>query len=185
MLLASAWTFPDALSAGAAAAAKHAGVLLVDGRLSSPDSATIAELKRSGVTNVEVVGGPAAISQGFADGLSAAGLTVTRVAGADRFATSVAISSDAFPGLRQAPDGAAGALHLFDTAVVASGLNFPDALAGAALAGKLGAPLFIATNACVPPDALEAMEEMGVRTAILIGGTATLSTALDRLATCR
>ena len=185
MLLASAWTFPDALSAGAAAAAKHAGVLLVDGRLSSPDADTIAELKRSGVTNVEVVGGPAAISQGFADGLSAAGLTVTRVAGADRFATSVAISSDAFPGLRQAPDGAAGALHLFDTAVVASGLNFPDALAGAALAGKLGAPLFIATNACVPPDALEAMEEMGVRTAILIGGTATLSTALDRLATCR
>jgi putative cell wall-binding protein len=157
----------------------------VNGRLTSPDAETIAELRRSGVTKVEVVGGAAAISQGFADGLSAAGFTVQRVAGADRFATSVAITADAFPGVGQAPEGAVGALRLSETAVIASGLNFPDALAGAALAGKLGAPLLIATNACLPPDALGAMEDIGVKKVVVIGGTAGLSGALDRLATCR
>ncbi|WP_434317957.1 cell wall-binding repeat-containing protein [Leifsonia sp. P73] len=141
LLLASGWTFPDALSAGAAARAKHAGVLLVDGRASAPDAATVAELQRSGVTNVEIVGGAAAISSGFEAGLSAIpGLTVTRVAGADRFATSVAITADAFPGLDSAQTGVVGALHEHDTAVIASGANFPDALAGAALAGRMGAP---------------------------------------------
>ncbi|ANF32111.1 hypothetical protein A0130_10885 [Leifsonia xyli] len=185
MLLASAWTFPDALSAGAAASAKRGGVLLVDGRLRSPDVETVTQLKRSSVTSVEIVGGPAAISPGFAEGLTAAGFSVTRVSGTDRFATSVAVTDDAFPGVRLAADGAIGALHLSETAVVASGLNFPDALAGAALAGKVGAPLLLAATGCVPPDALRAMQEIGAQQAIVIGGTATLSGAIDRLATCR
>ncbi|MFE4950044.1 cell wall-binding repeat-containing protein [Leifsonia sp. NPDC056665] len=186
LLLASGWTFPDALSAGAAAASKHAGVLLVDGRGSSPDAATLAELQRSGVTNVEIVGGPAAISSGFEAGLSAIpGLTVTRVSGADRFATSVAITADAFPGLNSVQSNAVGGLHVHDTAVIASGANFPDALAGAALAGRMGAPLLIAGQGCLPPDALSAAEYLGVTTAVLIGGTAALSTPLDTLTTCR
>ncbi|MGH1548979.1 cell wall-binding repeat-containing protein [Leifsonia poae] len=185
VLLASGFGFPDALSAGAAATSKHAGVLLVDGRGTAPDPATLEELKRTGVTKVEIVGGPAAISSQYEAALARIpGLSVGRVSGPDRFSTSVAITKDAFPGLDGAQTYAVGAFHPRDSAVIASGLNFPDALAGAALAGRMGAPLLIATQSCLPPDALQAMENVGVKTAVLIGGINSLASSLDTLSTC-
>ena len=55
------------------------------------------------------------------------GDSVTRLAGDDRYATSAAISASQFqPGV--------------PVAYIASGLNFPDALSGAPLAGLAGGP---------------------------------------------
>ncbi|WP_434317958.1 hypothetical protein [Leifsonia sp. P73] len=45
--------------------------------------------------------------------------------------------------------------------------------------------MLIAGQSCLPPDALSAVEHLGVKTAVLVGGTAALSTGLDTLTTCR
>jgi len=56
--------------------------------------------------------------------------TFTSIAGANRYATAVAVSKKAFP---------AGA----DAVVIATGENWPDALGGSALAGALGGPILL------------------------------------------
>jgi putative cell wall-binding protein len=63
---------------------------------------------------------------------------VTRVAGADRFATAVALSQSAFP------DKTAGAV------VLASGSSYPDALVGVPLARAKNAPMLLTTGAALP-----------------------------------
>jgi len=66
------------------------------------------------------------------------GAAVSRVSGADRYLTSVAVSS-------KLPAGSAPAV------VLATGDNFPDALAGIPLAKKVGGPLLLTPSA--GPDA--------------------------------
>lgn len=90
---------------------------------------------------------------------------VARLQGADRYATAVAVSADAFP---------AGTA---DAAVVVSGLNYPDALVGVPLAKAKNGPVLLS-----PADAVgqATMSELaratgGDATVYLLGGTAALS----------
>ena len=66
------------------------------------------------------------------------GVAIDRIAGADRFATAVAVSRVAFP------SAGAGAV------VLASGADYPDALVGAPLAAVRNAPLLLTTGATMP-----------------------------------
>ncbi|MGH9072387.1 MAG: cell wall-binding repeat-containing protein, partial [Acidimicrobiales bacterium] len=64
--------------------------------LSEPDTIppeTLAALKTLGATHVIVVGGSSAVSDTAISALTSAGLIVNRVAGPDRFATSMALDS--------------------------------------------------------------------------------------------
>jgi len=86
----------------------------------------------------------------------------TEVAGVSRYLTAIEASKKAYP------DGA-------DTAVLATGANWPDALGGAALAGTLDAPLLL-----TPPDALSAdvaaeLERLGVKGVYILGDTGAVS----------
>ena len=127
--LATGLGFADALSAGAAAAAVDGAVLL-----SNPDRlpASIAgAVKTLGPSQVILVGGTAALSSGIEAELKALGVTtVRRISGSNRYATAAAISVDTF-----APN--------VPTVLLATGAQFPDALAGAAAAGELGVPLLL------------------------------------------
>ncbi|MFB2586729.1 cell wall-binding repeat-containing protein [Herbiconiux liukaitaii] len=162
--------FPDALSAGAAAASARGPVVLVNGSASAPDTTTLALLGSLGVTTVKVAGGPASVSTGVETGLRTAGLSVTRLGGADRFAASVSINADAF--------------ERSDRAFLVTGLKFADALAGSAWAGKLSAPLYVAHADCVPGAALAAMKAQGVERVTLIGGPASLDERVAALTAC-
>jgi len=121
--VAYAFNFPDAL-AGAAAAGMIKGPVLLASATGSLDPATVKELTRLKPGRIVVLGGPSVISDAVAAQLAAYATsgTVTRLAGATRFATAAAISADTF-----APN--------VDVAYVAYAFNFPDALAGAAAAG--------------------------------------------------
>jgi putative cell wall-binding protein/uncharacterized protein YkwD len=122
-LLASGRSFPDALAAGPIAYGSGIPQLLTEPGTLSPATATA--LTDLGITNVVVLGGPGAVSDTVVGQLQGLGLQVARLAGADRYATSVAIA-----------DWAVGALGHSRTHVdVATGTNFPDALAGGAHAG--------------------------------------------------
>lgn len=113
--------FPDAVSAGPAAIAAGGAILLTNGRTQA--SETFAYLAAH-MTAVRVaIGGPAGAADPGAAG----------VGGPDRYSTSAAVASRAFP----APK----------TIGLATGLSFADALSGGSLVGGLGGPILL-----VPPS---------------------------------
>ena len=162
--------FADALSAGAAGANRAAPVILVPGASSGVDSATRSLLNRMRVSRIYVAGGTGVISNGVVTSLRTVA-PVTRLAGADRFATSLAINQQAIRG--SASD-----------ALITYGLNFPDALAGSVLAGVRGAPMYIAPTTCVPRDMITHMRSLGIARVTLLGGTGVLSSDVGRLRPC-
>lgn len=137
VVIASDATFPDAL-AGGPLAAKLAGPLLLTDP-SSLSAATETEIKRVLPDGgpVTIVGGAGAVSQAVSDQLTSDGFSVTRVAGADRFATAVAV---------------ADAMGDPSTVVEASGLAFPDALAGGPVAAKLGGVVLLTNGSAQAPE---------------------------------
>lgn len=111
--------FPDALSASAPAAVLRAPILLV--RSNSVPSATRRLLDETpGITSSVLVGGANVVSNAVKTEFPAP----SRVSGNDRYETSAALA--------QASAG------LFESGrlLVATGLNFPDALAGGAVASR-------------------------------------------------
>jgi putative cell wall-binding protein len=170
--LANGTNFPDALSASPAAAAFGGAVILVNGASASVDAATLALLTTLGVTDVKIAGGTGSISAGIeAQMVDIYGADhVVRNGGADRYATSILINADQFT---TAP-----------VVYLAQGAGFPDALAGAALAGNEGAPLFVSSSNCISQGLLDALTSLGTERLVLLGGTGVLSTAVEDLTVC-
>ena len=132
VVLASDATFPDALAGGPLAAKLGGPLLITDPGALNP--VTEAEIKRVLPAGgpVVIVGGSGAVSDAVAQQLGADGFNVTRLAGPDRFATAVAV---------------ADAMGDPGTVVEASGLSFPDALAGGPVAAKLGGVVLLTDGA--------------------------------------
>lgn len=168
--VATGLNFPDALTAAAAAAHLDGPVVLVNGAQGTIDAASVDLLRSLGVTTVRIAGSSVVVSNGIQADLARAGFAVERVAGADRYATATAISVQAFA---SAP-----------TVYLATGLTFPDALAGAALAGSQDAPLFIAAGTCIPDAVSRAMTALGASRVVLLGGTPALSSAVGSFQRC-
>lgn len=172
VFIATGLNYPDALSAGSAAFALGAPVILVNGGESSLDSATtklIGDLDPSFIT---IVGGTPSVSAGVAEDLGGLGSGVNRLAGANRYETSHLVNSFAFPSSAN------------NTAYFATGNGFPDALAGSAWAASEKAPLFVVQTDCVPPSALSDLQRMGISDVVLLGGTPSLSNAVFSLTAC-
>lgn len=161
--------FPDALAAGAAAARRGGPVLLVTG--SSIPGSTATELARLDPAEIVVVGGEATVSSGLIAQLEGYATTgrVRRLAGANRYATAAAISRDAFgPGV--------------EVAYVATGTNFPDALAGVAAAGSRGGPVLLTTPNELAAETAAELARLDPRRIVVLGGTSVVSAAVaDRL----
>jgi putative cell wall-binding protein len=167
-VLATGRNFPDALSAGAAIGAQGP-VILVDGAAGGLDDATTALLTDLGVTEIAIAGGENSVSPGIQADAEAITSTV-RLGGADRYAASQSINA-----------------HFFTTAdrvLLATGANFPDALAGSALAPKVGGPLFTVPGTCIPAETLAQLTALGATRVTLLGGENTLSPAVEALTPC-
>lgn len=87
-----------------------------------------------------------------------------RLAGATRFGTAAAVATEAYP------DGCA-------TVVIATGMNFPDALAASGLAGSLDAPILLVGTDDIPAETEAALGDDGCAAtdATIVGGTAAVS----------
>jgi putative cell wall-binding protein len=91
---------------------------------------------------------------------------INRVQGSDRYQTSAAIAMAKYPA--GVPGG---------NVVLATGTNFPDALAGAYLAGRLGAPiLLVPPTAADPafPTVTSALAALHATTVYLLGGASAI-----------
>lgn len=169
--LATGANYPDALAASAAAGAMSAPVILVDGRSAAVESTTTETLRALGVTRAVIAGGTAAVPLQTEQTLRSSGLTVQRAAGNDRYATAVAVNTIAFPSASEA--------------FLATGVGFSDALAGAALAGKRKAPLYLSLDSCLPTGtANDIKSRLAVGTVTLLGGTSVLRESVATLVDC-
>jgi putative cell wall-binding protein/glucose/arabinose dehydrogenase len=154
--------FPDALAAAARAGAENGPVLLSD--TASLPSATRTALTTLAPRKIVVVGGPAVVSDGVVTALSAIA-PVQRVWGADRYATAAALSA-----------GVPSAGHVY----VATGLNYPDALAAAAAAGHAGVPLLLTQTNGVPGSTAAELARLHPGRVIAIGGNSVIAAATSR-----
>jgi N-acetylmuramoyl-L-alanine amidase/putative cell wall-binding protein len=164
VFVATGANFPDALSGGAAAAAIDGPVVLATaGGLPDP---TVAALTGLTPTSFVLLGGPGVLGSGVVDALTARypGVPVGRWSGADRYATSAAISTKAFPG---------GA----ETVYLATGLDFPDALAGVPTVGTAAGPLLLTTKTCLPPVAFIELRRLDPRRVVVLGGSSVVADA--------
>lgn len=151
--------FADALSGSAAAGAQHGPVLLVS--KDSVPSAVAARLKSLRPQRIVILGGTASVSEAVEKGLKGYGATVSRLAGADRYEVSAAVSATAFP------DGA-------QAVYLASGAVFSDALSASAAAGLEGGPVLLTKKNEVPGAVLAEIARLRPSVIFVLGGTSTV-----------
>ncbi|MBO3664991.1 cell wall-binding repeat-containing protein [Microbacterium stercoris] len=153
--IASGRDFPDALSSSAAAGSMGGAVLLLDGRKPQVDGGLAELIGTFGPEQIRVAGGTGAVSAGIASHL-AQWAPVIRLAGKDRYETSVAISANAFPNATDVS--------------FAAGTGFADALAGAAFAGRRGAPLLVTAGTCLTRSAADLVTQWAPAQRWIFGG---------------
>ena len=129
--IATGWDFPDALSA-APAVVKTEGALYLSHPVDGLSPETIKLIQDQDPEAVYVLGGTSIVPGNVTTQLkflTKKGVVIDRIAGADRYVTSMQIAQKFFPGAK------AGYL--------ATGQNFADALAVGSLAGKNQAPVLL------------------------------------------
>lgn len=170
--IATGQNFPDALSAGAVGAGTGRPVVLLNGTADSVDAVTLALLTTLNPARIKIAGGASAVSAGIQAQLVSAfpSATVERFGGADRYETSLAINAQAFDVAR--------------TVFLATGATFPDALAGAPLAGQGSSPLIVVPPTCIGAETRLQIDRVQASTVLLLGGTGALNASVFDLTVC-
>lgn len=165
VILATGKSFPDALAASGAAGSVGAPVILVDGTKGDVPSGVLDAIKRLGASKVTIAGGHGSVTEGIESQVRGTGVQVVRQGGDNRYDTAVRLNQAFFA------NGSVTETFL------ATGTDFPDALAGSALAGVQGAPLFITRAACMPESVRGAIVNVNAPSRIVIGGHGSVSNA--------
>ena len=158
--------FPDALTGGPAAA-KLGGPILLTQKGKLP-AATIGELRRLKPKRIVVLGGTGVVSAAVEKtlGRHTAG-KVTRLAGADRYSTGGAISK-----------------YVFDSGVpvayVATGANFPDALAGGAAGAFRDGPVLLVAGGKIPGATIAELRRLKPKRIVVLGGTGVVPKTVEK-----
>ncbi len=169
VVIATGRNWPDALGGTSLAGVLDGPVLLVD--TSSVPGSVMSEIDRLGAKKAIILGGTAAVGAEVETALkSELGKTnVERIAGTDRYKTADAVARRVIQVAGSSYDG---------VAFVATGDNFPDALAAAPLAAAKNWPLYLAhpTKGITAPTKV-AMA--GVKSVVILGGTAVVPTSVE------
>jgi putative cell wall-binding protein/photosystem II stability/assembly factor-like uncharacterized protein len=169
VVIATGANWPDALGGAALAGFEGAPILLTDPN--TLPSAVKAEIERLGATKAYILGSEAAVSAGVASAIDAIpGMaTPDRLAGSNRYATANEIAKKV-KSLNVSYDG---------VMFVATGANFPDALAASPIAAAKGWPLYLApATGTIPQATLDIMKARGTRV-IILGSSAAVSTSVE------
>lgn len=175
VIVATGGNYADALSVSPYAFASGSPVLLCDSA-SGLAGAAVESIRSGGYSRAVIVGGTAAVPASVEGQLQSAGIRdVTRLSGATRFETSSRIADFEL---------ASGLGFTMDGVLLATGMNFPDALSAGPLAGRSRSPLLL-----VDPGAEYACAYLSgfrgeVSSATVVGGTAAVPEE-DRLAIAR
>lgn len=155
ILVCTGTDYADSLSASATGKP----ILLVKKTLLDSQKTYLAGLGTS--SKLVVIGGTSAVSANLATSLETYG-SVKRLAGDNRFLTSLEIAKYFFPEA--------------DSAIVAYGRNYPDGLCGGSLAYVMGAPMLLTNNVNAPTTAAYTLAA-GITSGLALGGTSLISDA--------
>lgn len=164
VVLARGDRFSDALT-GVPLAAKYDAPLLLS-RSNRLDNFTKNELLRLKAKRVIVLGGQLAIEKRVVDEIEQLGITVQRLAGSSMHATAELIAKEV------APNGT-------DLAIIVSDSRFQDALSVASYAGVRGIPILLANTTSLPRATNRALQDLGVKETLIIGGELAVSTHVE------
>ena len=165
VIIATGGNYADALSISPYAYASGSPVLLCDSK-SGLSADAIAAISKGGYTKAVIVGGTAAVPQKVESQLRSAGAgKITRLAGSTRYETSAKIADFEL---------SSGLGFTMDGLLLATGRNFPDALAAGPLAGRGPSPLLL-----VDPGASYACSYLGghrneISRVTVVGGNAAI-----------
>ncbi len=126
-------------------------------------SSISAELTALAPQQIVVVGGSGVVSDQVLTALKAYTTgTVTRVSGTSRYATAAALSAKTFaPGVSDV--------------LIATGVNYPDALAGSAAAGSAKVPVLLVTSSGIPAETVAELQRLKPARITILGGTGAVS----------
>jgi Putative cell wall-binding domain len=163
VFLVSGEDYPDALTAAAAAGASGAALLL-----SQPDAlrdSVAGEIRRLAPKTVVIIGGTDRISEAVYRQVAGLAPTasVSRIAGADRFQTSLMLAERYFP--------------TSSSAYVVTGRKYPDAIVAAALGAAKGVPVLLVDGllSSVPTTTITTLRKAGVQRVVIAGSEASVS----------
>ena len=163
VILASGDNYADALVGVPLAYLRNAPILLI--RNHKLDTATLKEIKRLGAKEIYILGGEYAVGKNITDTLKEKGFDVSRIAGQDRFATSLNIARN----IRYSFGKPTEVFFVYSH-------NYPDALAIGTVAANKKAPVFyIAADGSVNKDIADYIRENGIKKATIISGPAIVS----------
>jgi len=162
VFVASGEDFPDALAVGAAAGTLEVPVLLT--KHDALPASVETEIDRLKPGKIVVIGGSAAVSNQVVAELRDHARTVTRIAGSDRYETASRVSAAYFD-------------VALDDAFVASGSDFPDAVAAGAIGGALHAPVLLTAPHRLPDATAVELERIDARRIVVVGGSAAIDEA--------
>ncbi|MDP4086530.1 MAG: cell wall-binding repeat-containing protein [Bacillota bacterium] len=162
IIIAKGDVFSDALSGGPLATVEDAPILLTPTK-ALPDS-VIGQIKTLAPTKAIILGGTSSVSTNIETQLKSLGVTtIDRVSAKDRYGVAATVA-DRISGQTQS-----------DTAIIASGEVFPDALSACTIAGPNGMPILLVQSGTVP-DSIQTYikNHPEVKNFVVVGGTATV-----------
>ncbi|MDO5717789.1 MAG: cell wall-binding repeat-containing protein, partial [Tissierellia bacterium] len=158
--------FADALVAGPLAYALDAPILL--SRPNELPNNVLAEIERLGAKNIIIVGGLASIDENVDRALREIDNDLERLEGPTRYETAVAVAKK----LKEVNGGN-------NTAVIATGVTYPDALAVGPFAAVEGMPILLVKPNELPTVVGDAFEELGIEKTYIAGGEASVGEELE------
>lgn len=161
VIIASGENFPDALAASYLAGVTDSPILLT--RPGDVPAAVEQKLQEFGTSGIEIVGGPVAVSAAAEQELRDLGLEVDRLQGADRYETARRIATSA-------PATGIGNVDGKRTAILATGENFPDALAAGGISYAGGYPVVLTEGGSLNAHAAAALDSLGIEHVVIVGG---------------
>lgn len=167
VVLASAYNYPDALSAAPLAYALNGPILLAsENKL---EESIVNELERLQAEDVYIVGGKYAVSADIEKELMGYGYKIHRIAGDNRYETCVKIA-EKLTAVAGAPS------EVFIT----SGEDFPDAISISSVASMNGCPiLYVDKSGKLSPEVAEFIKTIEAEKAIILGGTIAVASSID------
>ncbi len=169
VIIATGKNFPDALAGAPLAKAYNAPILLTEpGFL---PSVTKNEINRLKATKAIILGGTGAVSDSVKSAIISKTTVnvVERVYGSNRYETAAAIA-------RKLKSKLGSGLSKY--AIIATGENYPDALAVSGLAGYKKMAILLVTKNSIPSATSKAISDLGITRTIIVGGTGVVSSGV-------
>lgn len=163
-IIASGETYPDALSISSLATKENLPILITTKDVLPKYTSKF--IKEKSIDKLVYAGGYSTVSKEIEKTTNKLGAKIlARYGGKDRYETSTIIAEKVRPKA--------------EIALFASGEDFPDALVGGVLAGKLHSPIVLIKNNSIPPVVEKLVKEKHYKYRKVLGGESTISLEIE------